>query len=416
MSDHQQDQLTRTLRERSGDMTGSHLDLDQVKGRARGIQRRRRTAGALVTAAVVLAIGVPVGLNLGDLTNSQEPLPTTPSPDPTPSVVETPEQRPAPTPRADGSFPLTLTGLTVGQAPGLPYVLDEQRQLITPEGTVELPDSFLQITPFRSGWLGIVERRSGVGGVEVRVMDQDFTVRSTTPSGTTMMLSDGGRVAYSEDEGGDATLVSASTTGSDESRWSVPGQGGIEPVGFLDEETVLFQSTSGAQQYLGIAGPDGEVSQVEGFLNLRGTSQATGLVSGLTSFGDPGTCSAVADPRAGGQLWDTCDWTLGAFSPDGRHVVGYPADYDGLGPASMAILDAATGDLVTEFSPGRVRVVTAVSQAAWEDDDSLVVALSQGERQGFVRADVDGRLELVTDTITVPGLSVGIFLAVGPRF
>ena len=62
MSTHDEEQLSRGLHERAGDVSGTPIGLDEVKRTARGIRRRRRITSGLVAAAVV-AIVVPVGLN-----------------------------------------------------------------------------------------------------------------------------------------------------------------------------------------------------------------------------------------------------------------------------------------------------------------------------------------------------------------
>lgn len=413
MSNHQTDELTRALRERSDDMSGTHVAFEDVKGRARGIRRRRRTVGGLAAAAVLLAVGVPVGIGAtGGLDRGQELMPV----DQGPSVTETPTPEPAPTPGPDGTFRLTLDGLEVGAAPTAPYVLVDQRELVTPDRTVDLPDGLVQVTPFRGGWLAIAERRTGAGGMELRFMDQDFRVSRTVDTGPTFAVSDDrSRVTYTEREGDTTWLVVASTTTDEETRHELTGTGDLQPVGFVGDEDVVFQTTAGERQDPAVATP-GESSPISGILNVRGTSEATGLVSGLTQWSPTGSCSAVADPMTGEQAWETCDWLLDAFSPDGRYVVGYPTYYDGPGPSSMAILDAATGDVVTRFNPGRIRQVTGVSQAVWEDDDSVLVMLTQGNKMGMVRADVDGRLETVTDTLPVTDMTIGMWFAEHERF
>ena len=73
MSNHDTDELTRALRERSEDMTGTHLALEDVKGRARGIRRRRRAASGIAVAAVALAVAVPMGINLDSVDRGRGP-------------------------------------------------------------------------------------------------------------------------------------------------------------------------------------------------------------------------------------------------------------------------------------------------------------------------------------------------------
>src|SRR5205085_3929807 len=107
------------------------LSFEDVRGRATSIRRRRRAAVAGgIAAAVALVVLVPTILAGGDGTTSQ-------GPDPAP---------PAPTPRADGTFPLTLDGPT-GTAPGVSYLNGPARLLETPDGPVALPTDYEQVLP-----------------------------------------------------------------------------------------------------------------------------------------------------------------------------------------------------------------------------------------------------------------------------
>ena len=72
------DDLTRTLREQADHIGGHPIDLDTVRGRARTIQRRRRV-GAATVAAAVLAVVVPVGINLTGGLNDAAPQPAPPA-------------------------------------------------------------------------------------------------------------------------------------------------------------------------------------------------------------------------------------------------------------------------------------------------------------------------------------------------
>ena len=67
------DLLTTTLRDRAGDMDGHTLGLDDVKGRARGIRRRRRAVGGIAVAAVVLASACRWGRHATGLDRGQQP-------------------------------------------------------------------------------------------------------------------------------------------------------------------------------------------------------------------------------------------------------------------------------------------------------------------------------------------------------
>src|SRR4029079_8893191 len=88
MSSH--DDLGRTLRERADAMGEGHpLSLDDVKGRARGIRRRRYAATGLAAAAV-LAVAIPAGVVVASNTASSEVPPADQGRSEPPSPTEAP--------------------------------------------------------------------------------------------------------------------------------------------------------------------------------------------------------------------------------------------------------------------------------------------------------------------------------------
>ncbi len=411
MSSHDdKDLLAQALRERAAGMSGS-VDLDAVKGRARGIQRRRRAVTGLVAAAVI-AVAVPVGLNVTDGMRSTAPVPANPSP----SVVESgdPTPSPRPTPRADGTFPLTVQSLSRGDDTGVPYLRGDQ--LLTSRETLRLPEPYGMIAPYDGGYLAV---GSAENPGEVLFLDSDLDVTRTEPDGgyALAVSHDGTRVAYVvRQTDTKVLLVNAPTDGTDPTTWSieVPGRETLEPVGFLDDDTVVYQDELG--NVMGIAGPGDDLTPIEGFLRLDDTSETTGLVSGLVSYGNDGGCSGVMDPASGTLLWESCDHSRLRFSPDGRHVVADASYYDGPGSPTLSLLDASTGDEVATFSPEPGgRTVVGVMQATWEDDDSVVAYVEEGRDQAMLRLGLDGSVERVTDVVTVRGMVVEMWFAEEPR-
>jgi hypothetical protein len=100
--------------------------------------------------------------------------------------------------------------------------------------------------------------------------------------------------------------------------------------------------------------------------------------------------------RAQDLVWETCDHQLGAFSPDGKYVVGLAPYFDGPGSPSLAILDASTGEPIVDFVSGRTaRSAAQVADVVWEDSTTLLATVTQGADQYVVRATIDGRVEVV---------------------
>ena len=121
------DDLTRTLREQADHIGGHPIDLDTVRGRARTIQRRRRV-GAATVAAAVLAVVVPVGINLTGGLNDAAPQPAPPA---EPTIEPAPQQK-------DGSFLLDIEKAPQGAIPQVTYIVIDDNRLSTPEGSFEL--------------------------------------------------------------------------------------------------------------------------------------------------------------------------------------------------------------------------------------------------------------------------------------
>lgn len=114
-----------------------------------------------------------------------------------------------------------------------------------------------------------------------------------------------------------------------------------------------------------------------------------------TSVTDTGSCSAVLDLSVALKqrtIAETCDHSLGRFSPDGAHLSAYEAYRDGIGMSYVALLDATTLEEVTRFSPEGF-----IATAAWEDADHVLVNTydyAQGE-WSVERVATDGSTETV---------------------
>ncbi|QBR93594.1 hypothetical protein [Nocardioides euryhalodurans] len=387
MNDQLTTRLTRQLHEQVDGMTDAPLSLDDVRGRAHAIRRTRRLAAAGVAAVAVAAIALPIGLLGGDGAGRGD----------RPPVVDTPSEAVDPTPRADGTFPLTLD-VPEGPVPDTGYIVFGDQTYVTPDRTLDLPGSFVQIAPYDEGWVGIRASRSSPTGHEVVVLDADLEEVSASPSGPGLApSSDGTRVAWLDVEGGGGTgtLVNAPADGGQPIYTSVSSRSQIE--GFLSPELVavsLFDDTSGDTSYRG-AGPNGwdfEEPSLAGFQAVGGISEVAGLVAGQTQFRGDSTCSEVrrTDPAQPGLVHETCDHQLGAFSPDGQLLLGFPTYFD-LGSPALAVLDAATGEPVVEWTSSPRREDAAmVMSAVWEDDDTVVAVVEQGRNQQVLRFELNG--------------------------
>jgi hypothetical protein len=377
------DELTRQLHAQVDHWHEAPLSLDDVQGTARTIRRRRRALATGVAAVAVLAVAIPAGLSLTD-----GPTRISPAPAPTPSeAIE-------PTPNEDGSFRLTLD-VPEGEVPATGFL--SQGELVTPNGTVDLPGDFVQLAPYDGGWVGIRAGDLPPLGAQVVVLDADLQELSAVASNTSLVISpDGSRVAWVEAAGneGDWTVVNAPTDGGEQIR--TPTQPNTQVEGFIADDTVatsFFDDTTG-DTYYGQATPEGEFDAIPlaGYQRVGGLSATSGLVAGQTKFLGDRTCSEVrhTDSAREQLVYKTCDYQLADFSPDGRWLIGYSTYYD-LGSPTLTILDAATGVPIVEYVSSRKQADAAVVHAAaWEDEDTVLAVVEQGGQQAVLRLEADG--------------------------
>lgn len=397
----ERDDLSRELRTRSHDVGGHPIGLDGVKRSARKIQRRRRIATGAVAAAVFVvavptALAVTSGFNQG----------TDPVSPPTPSVTE------STAPRPEGPVRLTTKELPRGEDPQLSYIIHATQELVTPDGTLPLPQAYTMMTPFRDGWLALGSQSGD--GLEALWLDADLNVVRSRPTiGSTLAASDDGdQVAWTEaaPDSRKSKLVSAPAQGGDPQSWQVPSNEEVIPVGFVGDGRVVF--TDVVTSLNGITEPDGGITELDGFLHLADASETSGLVSGLTRFGSAKVCSGVMDPASSTSemLWETCAYKLGAFSPNGRYVIGTPSDADALGSPSVAVLDAQSGEVLVEFKPGRNDPIS-MYQLAWEDDQNIIAMTIAGTDVMMIRLTLGGETEQVGSTGESTNMSVPFWFA-----
>jgi len=381
------DLLTTTLRDRAGDMDGHTLGLDDVKGRARGIRRRRRAMTGAVAAAV-LAVAVPVGLNVSDVDRGQQPLPTNPSP----SVVETPEPSP--------SGPVTIDAAAAprGEDPAILYA--DGTTLHRPgQPDVELPQQYSYLLPYADGVMGFY----GPDGTTTIVDGSGNAVGDPWPGISGAVSSDGQSLAtvlYAGGSNVDTQLWPRAGANPDEGYSSnvVAFDGDLQYAGFVGPETVAYNLTvsinQGATQkpYVASWSSNDEPRQLTSLMDVRGTNDVTGVVSGLTKvdYFKNEYCSAVVKAASDTVVWETCEYRLGRFSPDGKYVLGVDPQSDGIGTSGVTILDAENGDVVAEFETASRAFM---QDAIWESRSTVLAPVMQDGTWFLVRMRPDGTVE-----------------------
>jgi hypothetical protein len=385
-----EDQVHDALHRTADPLDRAPFTLGDVRTRARRIQRRRAAAAGAAVAAMV-AVAVPIGLDMAGPTQRSEVPPATQPP--SPAVTGTVRIDPRSAEEVDS----TSVPLIDVDAPGL----------ITPDGVIALPKAYDTITPYLDGWVGVA-MDEGWGTLEF--LDSDENVEdSAGPTGGLVVSPDGEQIAWSEYTGSQWQVVVADPSGTMERVYTQfpPSSEDqrVQPVGFVSDREVVVRRYDGngtATTYL--AGGDTPV-EVPGLIAALSASPVTGMVAGMTRSEGGSSCSAVVDgsARTGAAMWDTCDHLLDSFSPDGQSVIGFAPDSDGYGSPTVSVLDASTGEVLVDFDVvgSRRQIVAFHDRVAWEGDDTLVLTMLSGDERYVVRLGLDGSVQRVGGATSV---------------
>jgi hypothetical protein len=348
--------------------------------RAHGIRRRRRIASGVAVAALV-AIAVPLGLKIGDVvSHGQDPieLPTGPT------RVE-----------------LDLQTLAAGDQPIVPYL--DRRTIVGDGFEIEVPGKtpITGIAPVDDGVY--VATGDGGGGWPVTRYSTDGEAEDLGSVLNGPVASTDGRwVAYLTGEtdefgnsDGPATLVLVDDDTGQQSSVTLPGPVDAYEVAIhaVSDGTVFFtpsdRRTGRSMSLQSWSAGDTAPEPVAGNFDATAISPDGSVIASLTKVTDFGSCSAVVDRTEGNALWRTCDYSVRGFTPDGAYVWAFPSDTEGYGPTAVAILDAATGDLVRHYEPAaRFQHPITFVNAVFEDDQHLLIQAEQDGGTALVRCEV----------------------------
>jgi hypothetical protein len=357
-----------------------------VKGHAGRIRRNRRIAAGVGVAAAVAIIAPVAMLAAQGLNGADRELDPAPSPDAPVEIART---------------TLTLDGLERGDAPGVEYFTPDG-VVLPGEGLQELDGSYQAMVPSEAdgGWIASEPDRQGIryfsGAFEPQGGSDKTDGLATTP--------DRAWVTWSAPESGGQTLVLRSTTDPEAGTvWDFPEFPAVMPVDFVAEDRVVYQAVDQQDGSVdaGIAEPDGSLTQLPGVVGVSSANPVNGLIAVQTRTNkDASGCFGVVDPDVSTSetAWETCDHSLGAFSPDGRYVMASSPYGDGFGLTSLDVLDAETGEMVARFTQASNTQISLV-MPVWESDDTIVAVAAEGETQTMVRLGVDGALEETVDPV-----------------
>lgn len=413
------------------DASGPSL-ADGARSRAATIRTRRYVAAGAV-AAVAIGIGVPAALSLGGTPHTAPlpagtptslepttPAPTPTAPDPTTPPPSTPPPSDPPTepatdptdpadppPPRGGTTTLTLDGLPAGQSPTIGWV-DGSTFHHPDGGEIAIPEGVGTPLAFGDGLVGRSSRNEG-----------DQTVVFVDGAGTRTeylgygpaVTADGSLIAWFDQETGRLRFAQTDGGGTGPSDIPVPADQVVEPVGFLDDSTLISNVKDAEGTLLGVrrdvltGGDPGRGDTPPWDVELvSAVSEAAQLVVGITSTDDAGmTCSAVYSAETDNRLWDTCEYSFDHFSPDGRYLVGAHSYRDGPGHPFVVIIDAHTRELVHRFDG--VEGNHYITRAAFEDDEHLLISVSSWFTDveeptvptAILRCTLDGACETATD-------------------
>lgn len=371
--------LGRDLHDQVDGLTGVPFGFHDVKGRAGRIRRNRRISAAVGVAAA-LAVIVPMSITARGMVQLKDEIQPA-SPD---APVEVPRTR------------LTLDGLDRGDAPAIEY-FTPGGVVLPGEGTQPLPENYQALvrSEAQGGWIAL-----GPAADEVLYLSGDFEPQGGSASGNGFATTpQGDYVAWTVPEPVAQTLGVHSTTHPDQAMfWDFPELPVVEPVGILGSDSVVYETrTPRGVATVGLAYPDGTTTELP-YLGAVAADPINGLISVQTEVRENTGCFAVVEAATLQAAWDTCDYKLGTFSPDGRYVMATAAESDAAGPSMLYVLDARTGALVAEFSSQGQMLVNLIGPA-WESASSIIASASEGNTQTLIRMGVDGTLEEVADPV-----------------
>ncbi len=347
-----------------------HVGVHDVQQRVGRIRRRRRIVAG-VAAAAVAAVVVPTALFVSSPRGDDTPAPAAAG---------------SPSPSATGPVDVTLpTDPPLGEEPRI-EVRDGSYQHFVRIGSL-----FLGVRADEDGnrELDIVDGkgRSSVtwaGVDQVVVSPSGTTAAWTEPDGSVWTAWDGGRLELDQKSGGAGAVA-------------VVGDGSCLPADGDGCTVYLDAAGESAPRFVSSDGRTGDVTPDA--IKVNDVS-ADLLVATQTSYEQGRACSEVYDARLGRSLWDTCDYAFLRFSPDGQRLMATTSDSDGIGPTSITVLEATTGDPVATY-----RVEDGfVGAQAWEDDDHLLLVRYSYESKGWdvVRVDLAGSSRRTSPVIGSP--------------
>lgn len=366
------------------------FDLAEVKGRARGIRRRRTLAGA---AGAALTVGLLSGLGPTALTALQGEDET---------VLPPATQAPSPTPRADvrltGDEPRGEDAVGWSDADGLRDLLGDA----APDDVWQMP----QVARVGDHWV-VAHRERGAMSVQLGSATGQAAQWKAT-EGVAAATAGTGVIAFVDRTTDELTLL-----GTEGDAWmertlaTVPQGAGVADVTGQDcfggSDCRIVLSFGDGRAPLVVDGA-GRVSTLDPDA-LTVSAARDDLVAltdppALDANGEQAEapCTRVLDD--GVEAWSSCELGVVGFSPDGRWALVRDAYQSGWGLPRVGIADAATGELFFWIDPPGESAGVDSNGAVWEDDGHVVLSTWSwsNEEWNLFRVSLTGEVEQAADS------------------
>jgi hypothetical protein len=346
--DHTEELLRSTLQAKAVQVS-TDLAIEDIRRSASTVRRggRRRVVLLAAAAAVVLAVGLPTALLLSPA-HDGGPAPA-PSPPPTTSASTSPSPSPTASPAG------VLGRLPRSAAPGITY-LDGRTVHLASGGTATLPgdDRVAAFAAYHGGWLVADDDTA-----TVRWYDNGGTLGFQGKGlGLFAVSADGTRLAYPLK--GEIHIGITSGMGEGEDTVAVSDPGDVWPIGFLSDGALVYNDAGRVKTNEPIG-----VSIPSSMARARAVS-----VDDVVAGEDKSGRGQAFSVRSGTTLWSDSDWTVWAFSADGRYAAATNSPTGG-DVSTVAILDAHNGSVIAQ-QPLIENQILMDEAPAFDTDDSLL--------------------------------------------
>jgi hypothetical protein len=365
----------------------------------------RSATRRLTIAATALLTGLLAAGCTDDGDPAAEPTPTateSPTESASPTASETPTA--TPTPEPGGTTKLTTRGLAQGAPPAVAYAAAVDPadpsgpwELVRADGSTIAHRVTGDVGAFAPMGRGMVLLDDEGSGPLVTVVDgAGHEVRSARSRGYSLAVTPDGSIVGWLGANGAPQVIE----GGGKRSWDLPVvRRGAELGAILGQRTCKEQSPEGGGCTAFVNSGDASrsyLSTSHGIVDVAGRMRsivdvdAAGRVIGLVSIADDGSCSGLWRNSFRKPRWQTCDYTLTSFSPDGAQLLATDPYLDGLGQRTLAFLDQ-DGELVHEFSSGRNGPI--ITQMVWEDDTHALALVLDRTDWAVLRLGTDGSAE-----------------------